>query len=96
MSKQFRHQLGLKPAEWKAITDCLWARTQTPNGHFLPAINRMPAHGRMVARGFMTEVFEPEKSMSPPRPDWRVFKITNDNIDAYNAALSSTSTEIKS
>lgn len=83
-----KHPLGLKPAEYKAITDCMWARSVVPNGHFLPAFGRMAAHGRMVKRGFMTEVSEAEKGMSPPSPSWRVFKITDDNIRAYNAALS--------
>jgi hypothetical protein len=31
------HPLGLRPAEWRAIRDCMWARTQVPNGHYLPA-----------------------------------------------------------
>lgn len=83
----FKHPLGLKPAEWKAIRDCMWARTQVSNGHYLPAFGRMKAHGRMVERGFMTEVFEPDKGMWPPAPDWRVFKITDENIAAYNSAL---------
>ncbi|TIV45069.1 MAG: hypothetical protein E5V96_13025 [Mesorhizobium sp.] len=84
MTTTEKHPLGLRPAEWKAICDCMWARKQVPNGHFLPAPNRMAAHSRMAARGFLTEV---EHEFSPPVPEWHVFMITDENIAAYNAAL---------
>jgi hypothetical protein len=87
MAAKTPHPLGLKPAEWRAITDCMWARSVNSNGHYLPSFNRMATHGRMVERGFMTEVPESEKGMSPPSPEWRIFKMTDDNIDAYNAAM---------
>jgi hypothetical protein len=93
MATKAPHPLGLKPAEWKAITNCMWARTVTPNGHFLPDFNRMAAHGRMVERGFMTQVPEDEKGMSPPDPEWRIFKMTDENIEAYNAAVAALNTE---
>ncbi len=87
MATPFEHPLGLSRSEWKAITDCMWARDQVPNGHFLPAFNKAKAHGRMVERGFMTEVLGRDKGMTPDNPKWRVFKITIENIQAYNAAI---------
>lgn len=92
MAKPFEHPLGLTRPEWKAITDCMWAREQVPNGHFLPAFNRANAHGRMVEKGFMTEVVGKDKGMTPDSPKWRVFKITNENIHAYNEALKKVTT----
>lgn len=93
MAKPFEHPLGLTRPEWKAITDCMWAREVTGdkdkkgNGHFLPAFNRANAHGRMVEKGFMTEVLGKDKGMTPDNPKWRVFKMTDENIHAYNAAM---------
>lgn len=87
MAGKTAHPLGLKPAEWKSITNCMWARSVNSNGHYLPAFNRMASHRRMVERGFMTEVPENEKGMSPPNADWRMFKITDEKFNAYNAAL---------
>lgn len=83
----FSHPLGLKPADWRAIQNCMWARQAVPNGHFLPSPRRMAAHGRMVARGFMTEVPEAEKSFSPPMSEWRVFRMSDEDVVRYNEAL---------
>jgi len=80
------HPLGLKKQEWEAIRNCLWARTQVGNGHFLASPNRVASSRRMATRGFLTEV-EPVRG---PGGDWPVFKIAPENVAAYNAALSAT------
>jgi len=77
------HPLGLRKHEWEAIRNCMWARTQVDSGYFLASPNRVASSRRMVTHGFLTEV-DPVKGSGG---NWPVFKITPENIAAYNTAL---------
>jgi hypothetical protein len=46
------HYLALKPRERSVLRDCMWARTQVANGHFLTASVRSAE--RLIARGYLT------------------------------------------
>jgi hypothetical protein len=79
----FEHPLGLKLSEWRLIRDSIWARTQVPNGHYLPSLKWHKTALRLIERGYLTRA---EHQFSPPT-DWVVVMITQENIANYNRDL---------
>jgi hypothetical protein len=55
--------LGLKPRERSVLRCCLWAKTQTSNGHFLASPGLVPAAERLIARDYLTKA---DRQMTPP------------------------------
>lgn len=82
----FQHPLGLNQSQFKLLTDCLWARTQVPNGHFLPASRWKNAAEKLIGLGYLTRA--PRKDQPVPAHGWApVVLITDENIDRYNSDL---------
>jgi len=67
----------LKPSEIRLVRDCLWAREQVENGHFLPATRWAKAVARMVTAGYLTAC-DPVRGSGG---DWPVVKLTQENWD---------------
>lgn len=80
----FQHPLGLNHSQFKLIRDCMWARSQVANGHFLPAARWRRAAEKLIERGFLTKA--PEQPI--PSHGWApVVFISDENIATYNSAL---------
>jgi hypothetical protein len=86
-SEPWFHPLRLKRSQMRLIRDCMWAWTQVPNGHFLPAPRWQKGARDLVARGYLTEA----PAEAQPRPNfdgsWSVYLITRENAEKYNADL---------
>lgn len=50
--------LDLRPTEARLIRNCLWARSQTPNGWFLSPPRTIPSALRLIERGYLTKAAE--------------------------------------
>ena len=76
-------KLGLKPHEMQVLRNAAWARTQTPNGHFLVSPGGVKAARRMIDRGFLTDVTSERKGdVTFGDQDWLVVKLTDHNFEA--------------
>lgn len=84
---KFSHPLGITAYEYSIIIDCYLAYEKVPNGHFLPAFAKFKAAERMAEQGYVTLV----DRLQPG--GWPVVKMTQENLEFYNAKLAEVKTE---
>jgi len=82
----FSHPLGLGKTEYEAVLNAHHARSLVPSGHFLAPVGRTKSYERMIERGFLTEA----DRLQPH--NWLVVKMTDENLQAYNAAIAASGT----
>jgi hypothetical protein len=49
------HILRLKPLERSVLRNCMWARTQVSNGHFLTPPRTVPSANRLIELGYVAK-----------------------------------------
>ncbi len=82
-------RLGLGSFEMRLLRYCIWAWTQTSNGHFLPPPRMQKAATRLINRGWLSAApkeAQPQPQMAADRNMWRAVVLTADNQAALNAA----------
>jgi hypothetical protein len=58
-------RLGLRPIETRILHNCLWAREQVPNGHFLVPGGSVPSARRLIERGYIMQTEQQPEPFDP-------------------------------
>lgn len=69
---------ALKPREVQVINWAIWARSVTPNGHYLCSPGQVRAARRMIERGYLSKARR-TGDVNFGNPDWLVVVLTKRN-----------------